>query len=94
VGYRINSKQATHFRIWATKTLREFIIKGFVLDNARLKQGQSWANSGDTILNFGNFHFSWKYHASDPELSQILTIFKTKLIVKQGVYNGLGFSDQ
>ena len=40
VGYRINSKQATHFRIWATKTLREFIIKGFVLDDERLKQGQ------------------------------------------------------
>lgn len=39
VGYRVNSKQATQFRIWATKTLREFIIKGFVLDNKRLKQG-------------------------------------------------------
>jgi len=39
VGYRVNSYQATHFRIWATKTLREFIIKGFVLDDARLKQG-------------------------------------------------------
>ena len=33
VGYRINSFQATQFRIWATKTLREFIIKGFVLDD-------------------------------------------------------------
>lgn len=32
VGYRVNSKQATQFRIWATKLLREFIIKGFVLD--------------------------------------------------------------
>lgn len=40
VGYRVNSKQATQFRIWATKTLREFIIKGFVLDDERLKQGQ------------------------------------------------------
>lgn len=40
VGYRINSKQATQFRIWATKTLREFIIKGFVLDDERLKQGK------------------------------------------------------
>jgi hypothetical protein len=37
VGYRVNSYQATQFRIWATKTLREFIIKGFVLDDARLK---------------------------------------------------------
>jgi len=39
VGYRVNSKQATKFRIWATKTLREFITKGFVLDDERLKQG-------------------------------------------------------
>jgi hypothetical protein len=40
VGYRVNSRQATQFRIWATQTLREFIIKGFVLDDERLKQGQ------------------------------------------------------
>jgi hypothetical protein len=39
VGYRVNSKQATQFRIWATKTLRELIIKGFALDDKRLKQG-------------------------------------------------------
>lgn len=37
VGYRVNSKQATHFRIWATATLKEFVIKGFVLDDERLK---------------------------------------------------------
>ena len=41
VGYRVNSYQATQFRIWATKTLREFMIKGFVLDDERLKQGKS-----------------------------------------------------
>jgi hypothetical protein len=40
VGYRVNSYQATQFRIWATKTLREFIIKGFILDDERLKQGK------------------------------------------------------
>lgn len=40
VGYRVNSREATQFRIWATQTLREFIIKGFVLDDVRLKQGQ------------------------------------------------------
>lgn len=39
VGYRVNSERATHFRIWATRTLREFIIKGFVLDDERLKNG-------------------------------------------------------
>jgi hypothetical protein len=37
VGYRVNSKQATQFRIWATNTLKEFVIKGFVLDDERLK---------------------------------------------------------
>lgn len=40
VGYRVNSKEATQFRIWATNTLKEFIIKGFVLDDERLKNGQ------------------------------------------------------
>ena len=40
VGYRVNSYQATQFRIWSTATLREFIIKGFVLDDDRLKQGK------------------------------------------------------
>ncbi len=40
VGYRVNSQKATQFRIWATKTLREFIIKGFVIDDERLKNGQ------------------------------------------------------
>ncbi len=39
VGYRIKSQRGTQFRIWATKTLKEFIIKGFVLDVKRLKQG-------------------------------------------------------
>ena len=37
VGYRVNSKQATQFRIWATNTLKEYVIKGFVLDDERLK---------------------------------------------------------
>jgi hypothetical protein len=41
VGYRVNSYQATQFRIWATKILKEFIIKGFVLDDERLKQGKT-----------------------------------------------------
>lgn len=40
VGYRVNSYQATQFRIWATRTLKEYIIKGFVLDDGRLKQGK------------------------------------------------------
>ena len=39
VGYRVNSRRATQFRIWATSVLREYIIKGFVLDDNRLKKG-------------------------------------------------------
>lgn len=40
VGYRVNSSKATKFRIWATNTLKEYIVKGFILDDDRLKQGQ------------------------------------------------------
>lgn len=40
VGYRVNSYQATQFRIWATGVLKEYLIKGFVLDDERLKQGK------------------------------------------------------
>lgn len=42
VGYRVNSTQATDFRKWATTTLNEFIIKGFVIDDERLKQGKNF----------------------------------------------------
>lgn len=41
VGYRVNSRKATKFRIWATSVLKEFMIKGFALDDERLKQGKS-----------------------------------------------------
>lgn len=41
VGYRVNSHRATQFRIWATSVLKEFIKKGFVLDDERLKQGET-----------------------------------------------------
>lgn len=47
VGYRVNSSQATQFRIWATNTLKEYLIKGFVLDDERLKNG----------TNFGKHYF-------------------------------------
>ena len=41
VGYRINSRRATHFRIWATSILKEYMIKGFAMDDERLKQGKA-----------------------------------------------------
>lgn len=44
VGYRVNSKQATNFRIWATKILKEYATKGFVINEEQLKQGNSIFN--------------------------------------------------
>ena len=41
VGYRVNSRRATHFRIWATGVLKEYMTKGFALDDERLKQGRT-----------------------------------------------------
>lgn len=41
VGYRVNSRKATQFRIWATSILKEYIIKGFAMDDERLKQGKT-----------------------------------------------------
>lgn len=41
VGYRVNSRRATNFRIWATSVLKEYMIKGFALDDDRLKQGKT-----------------------------------------------------
>ncbi len=42
VGYRVNSKRATQFRIWATNILKDYIIKGFAMDDERLKQAERW----------------------------------------------------
>ena len=42
IGYRVNSKRATQFRIWATNILKEYIIKGFAMDDERLKQADKW----------------------------------------------------
>ena len=41
VGYRVNSRRATRFRIWATSVLKEYMLKGFALDDERLKQGRT-----------------------------------------------------
>ena len=41
VGYRVNSFKATQFRIWATKVLKEYLVKGFAMDDERLKQGKT-----------------------------------------------------
>ncbi len=50
VGYRINSLRGTQFRIWATEKLKEYIIKGFVMDDERLKQGGRKARYFEELL--------------------------------------------
>jgi len=50
LGYRVNSKRATQFRIWATQRLKEYIIKGFALDDERLKQGGQRARYFEELL--------------------------------------------
>ena len=50
VGYRVNSERGTQFRKWATERLREFLIKGFTLDDERLKQGGSRARYFQELL--------------------------------------------
>ncbi|MCK5510185.1 virulence RhuM family protein [Candidatus Parcubacteria bacterium] len=50
IGYRVNSICATKFRIWATERLKEYIIKGFAMDDERLKQGGKWARYFEELL--------------------------------------------
>ncbi len=45
VGYRVNSKEATDFRIWATKTLKEYIKKGFIVNSEMLKNGPKFGKN-------------------------------------------------
>ena len=56
VGYRVNSIKATHFRIWATNTLREFIVKGFVLNDQMLKNGRAFGRDCfDELLEYEKY---------------------------------------
>ena len=50
LGYRVNSKRATQFRVWATERLRDYIIKGFALDDERMKQGGGRARYFEELL--------------------------------------------
>lgn len=53
VGYRVNSRKATQFRIWATSVLKEYMTKGFAMDDERLKQGEG-AFGKDYFREFWN----------------------------------------
>ena len=70
VGYRVNSSKATQFRIWATNIIKEYIIKGFAMDDERLKQG---------TMTFGKDYFKEllgrvrSIHASERSIYQQIT---------------------
>jgi len=65
VGYSVNSKEATQFRIWATNTLKEFIIKGFVLNDEMLKNGKPFGKDY-SITDKGTIsHFEAKLKAEN-----------------------------
>ena len=52
VGYRVNSKQATHFRIWATKVLKQHLIKGYTINEKRLLQTQNRLKELQSVIDF------------------------------------------
>ena len=52
VGYRVNSRQATQFRQWATRILKEFAIKGYVLDKKRLENGHFLSENRELSTRF------------------------------------------
>ena len=52
VGYRVNSKYATQFRIWATKTLRDHLVKGYTINEKQLLLAQNQLNELRTLLTF------------------------------------------
>jgi hypothetical protein len=73
IGYRVNSAQATQFRIWATERLKEYIIKGFTMDDERLKQGGGversvvcWADDA--------FLFKWTSSALFAKLALVIYV--------------------
>ncbi|MFA6432801.1 MAG: RhuM family protein [Candidatus Paceibacterota bacterium] len=55
VGYRVNSKKATKFRIWATRTLREYLINGFTLDQKKLVKSEQNFNNLQAALKYMKF---------------------------------------
>ncbi len=61
VGYRINSKRATQFRIWSTKILRQYLVKGFALDDDRFKKGRSLSHFKELIERIRTIRVSERF---------------------------------
>ena len=68
VGYRVNSKEATDFRIWATKTLKEYIKKGFVINSEILKNGPKFGKDCDNFIFDGTKDHSFPMIFTDKDL--------------------------
>lgn len=86
VGYRVNSRRATHFRIWATGVLKEYMTKGFALDDERLKQGKTaaeivYSHADHSKENMGLT--TWKYAPEGRILKSDVSIAKNYLNEKQ-----------
>lgn len=94
VGYRVNSKQGTKFRIWATQRLKEYLIKGFTIDSQRLKNlggGNYWKELLDTIRDIRSsekvmyrqvldlYATAIDYNPKSPESIQFFKIVQNKL---------------
>ncbi len=61
VGYHVKSKQGTHFRIWATKRLKEYIVKGFALNDERFKTGNSMNYFNELQKRIREIHLSERF---------------------------------
>ncbi|MFO0188651.1 MAG: virulence RhuM family protein, partial [Alphaproteobacteria bacterium] len=60
VGYRVRSLRGTQFRRWATTVLREYLVKGFAMDDARLKQADQWDYFGEWLARIRDIRASEK----------------------------------
>src|SRR5680860_254051 len=94
VGYRVRSGTATQFRMWATERLREYIVKGFIMDDAKLKNlggGQYWRELLERIRDIRSsekvlyrqvldlYATSVDYDADAPETTEFFKIVQNKL---------------
>jgi hypothetical protein len=79
VGYRVNSSKATQFRIWATQLLKEYIIKGFAIDDDRLKNGRmiQVPKLPGTFMPMYRINFTMPSQATPPlKLSTLVLMLK------------------
>ncbi len=86
VGYRVNSRKATNFRIWATGVLKEYMTKGFAMDDERLKQGKTAAEIVNVSADRTKEHMgltTWKNAPEGRILKSDVTVAKNYLDEKQ-----------